>query len=116
VNVTSTFDYFLKTKIAFGPGIILILLSSEIETGSIKSRKPGTIDINNLHKILGYCSKISARLIEKSSGFEFKGSFITCETGSTTLEEQLDIDISTIKGNSFRGEKFWALIVQEYMS
>jgi hypothetical protein len=36
--------------------------------------------------------------------------------GSTTPGEQLYVDISSIKGNSFRGAKFWALIVDDYSS
>jgi hypothetical protein len=130
-NVSLTFDKIMKTKNGFVPGIRLMPVLSDIGTAVVESGKGESIDVNNLHKILGHCGDESTRLTGKAFGFNVTGKFDTCEAcsvakarqknvnkewkgGSTTSGEQLYVDISSIKGNSFGGAKFWALVVDDY--
>jgi hypothetical protein len=47
-----------------------------------KERSKNTIDVNNLHKILGHCGEVSARLTGKALGYEVIGTFDACEVCS----------------------------------
>jgi hypothetical protein len=49
---------------------------------SKKERSKNTIDVNNLHKILGHCGEVSARLTGKALGYEVIGTFDVCEVCS----------------------------------
>jgi transposase InsO family protein len=88
-------------------------------------------DINHLHKLFGHCGQEILNKTIKMYGFKSSGSFDTYEQcaiakarqknvnekwlGSSNLpDERLYIDISSIKERSFGGEKFWALIVDDY--
>ena len=89
------------------------------------------IDINNLHTILGHCGEATARMTGKAHGYDVVGVFNPCEAcsvgkarqkninkewkgGSMTAGERLYVDISSIKGESYGGSKFWALVVDDY--
>jgi transposase InsO family protein len=67
----------------------------------------------------------------KSFGYDVVGNYMTCEAcsvakarrkninkdwkgSSITPGERLYVDISSIKGESYGGSKFWALVVDDY--
>jgi hypothetical protein len=61
-DVTLKFDNLIKTKDDCVPGIRLTPILNDIGTLATVSEKRETVDINNLHKILGHCGEASARL------------------------------------------------------
>jgi transposase InsO family protein len=96
-----------------------------------KGKPKNSINVNNLHKILGHCEEASARLTGKALVYEVIGTFDTCEAcsigkakqkninkqwkgGSSVPGERLYVDISSIQGLSFGRAKFWALIVDDF--
>jgi hypothetical protein len=50
------------------------------------------IDVNNLHKILGHCGEVNARLFVKSYGYEVTGKFDVCEACSIGKARQNNIN------------------------
>ena len=89
------------------------------------------IDINNLHTFLGHCGEATSRMTGKAHGYDVVGVFKPCEAcsvgkerqkninkewkgGSVIAGERLYVDISSIKGESYGGLKFWALVVDDY--
>jgi hypothetical protein len=132
-NVTLTFNKVVRTKIGFVPGIKLLPVLDDAGTSVLETKKRDTIDDNNLHKILGHCGEVNARLTGKAYGYDVTGRFDVCEAcsvgkarqkninkewkrGSLIRGERLYIDISSIKGTSFGGSKFWALIIDDFLS
>jgi hypothetical protein len=122
-NVTLTFDKVVRTKNGFVPGIKLLQVLADVGTSVLETKKRNTIDLNNLHKILGHCGEVNARLTRKAYGNEVTGIFDVCEACSVTKARQKNInkewkggrlihgerlyfDISSIKGTSFGGSKF----------
>jgi hypothetical protein len=80
---------------------------------------------------VGHCAEDTARMTGKSHGHDVVGVIKPCEAcsvakarqkninkewkgGSVTAGERLYVDISSIKGECYRGLKFWALIVNDY--
>ena len=131
-KTTMYFDRILKTKDGFVTGIMLIPMMGNVATTAVETKKT-TININNLHKILGHCGEATARMTGKAHGYDVVGAFKTCEAcsigkarqkninkdwkgGSLTAGERLYVDISSIKGESYGGSKFWALVVDDYSS
>ena len=104
----------------------------DMATTVVDSRKmKNKIDTNNLHTILGHCGEDTARMTGKSHGYDVVGVFKQCEAcsvgksrpkninkewkgGSVTSGERLYVDISSIKGESYGGSKFWSLVVNDY--
>jgi hypothetical protein len=70
-NVVIIFDKCLKYMNGFVPGIKMRPVQADI--GAIvvdnKEKSKNTIDVNNLHKILGHYSEVSARLTGKALGY-----------------------------------------------
>jgi hypothetical protein len=98
----------------------------------VGSRKAETIYVNNLHKILDHCGKVSTRLKGKAFGYEVMGMFETYKArsvgnvrlknvnkewkgGSTTPGEQLYVDISSIKGKHKNGTTPTSLAHEEFI-
>jgi hypothetical protein len=132
-NVTLTFDKVVRTKNGFVPGIKLLQVLGDVGTSVLETKKCETIDVNNLHKTLAHCGEVNTRLTGKAYGYEVTGKFDVCEAcsvaklrqkninkewkgGSSILGERLYVDISSIKGTSFGGAKFWALIIDDFSS
>jgi hypothetical protein len=69
-NVTLTFDKVVRMKNGFVPGIKLLQVSGNVGTSVLETKKRNTIDVNNLHKVLGYCGEVNARLTGKAFGYE----------------------------------------------
>ena len=133
-SVIILFDRFITSKNGSVPVIKMKPLLNAVSATSVESRKgksKNTIEINDLHQILGHCGEASARLTGKALGYEVIGTFDTCEAcsigkarqknvnkdwkgGSLIAGERLYVDISSIQGVSFGGSKFWALIVDDY--
>jgi hypothetical protein len=129
-NVTLTFDKVVKTKNGFVPGIKLLQVLDDVGTSVLETKKRNTIDVDNLHKILGHCGEVNASLTGKAYGNEVTGKFDVCEAcsvskarqkninkerkgGRSIRGERLYVDISSIKGNRFGGAKFWALMIDD---
>jgi hypothetical protein len=132
-NTTLYFDRMLKTKNGFVSGIKLLpILGNNIATTAVEADKvKPKVDINNLHKILGHCGEDATRMTGISFGHDVVGDYKTCEAcsfakarqkninkdwkgSSITPGERLYADISSIKGESYGGSKFWALVVDDY--
>jgi hypothetical protein len=122
-NVTSTFDKVMRTKNGFVPGIKLLQVLGDVGTSILGTKKRDTIDVNNLHKILGHCSEVNTRLTGKAYGYKVTDKFDVCEAcsiakarqkninkewkgGSLIRGERFYVDISSIKGTSFGESKF----------
>jgi hypothetical protein len=132
-NVTITFDKVVRTKNGFVPGIKLLQVLGDVGTSVLETKKHNTIDVNNLHKVLGHCGEVNARLTGKAYDYEVTVKFDVCEAcsvakarlkninkewkeGSLIRGERLYVDISSIKGTSFGKAKFWALIIDDFSS
>jgi hypothetical protein len=132
-STTLSFDRMLKTKNGFVLGIKLLpILGNNVATTAVEAEKvKPKININNLHKILGHCGEMATRMTGKSFGYDVIDDYMTCEAfsvakarqkninkdwkgGSITPGERLYADISSIKGESYGGSKFWALVVNDY--
>jgi hypothetical protein len=102
------------------------------DNGATVVNAKNSINVNNLHKILGHCGEASARLTGKALGYKVNGTFDTCEAcsigkarqksinkqwkgDSSVPGKRLYIDISSIQGVSFGGAKFWALVVDDFL-
>jgi hypothetical protein len=67
-NVTLTFDKVVRKKNGFVPGIKLLQILDDVGTSVLETKKRNTIDVNNLHKVLGHCVEVNARLTGKAYG------------------------------------------------
>jgi hypothetical protein len=128
------FDRCLKSKNGFVAAIKMKAVLADIGATIVnpKKEKPkNSINVNNLHKILGHCGEASARLTGKALGYEVIGIFDTCEAcsigkakqkninrqwkgGSSVPGERLYVDIISIQGACFGGAKLWALVVNDF--
>jgi hypothetical protein len=80
--------------------------------------------------MLGHCGEETLRLTAKANGWELSGKLDVCadcaigkakqkntnkhwSNGSKIPGERLFVDISSIKGESYGGAKFWALVVDD---
>jgi hypothetical protein len=114
-------------------GIYLFPVLSDVYNSVLETKKCETINVNNLHKILGHCGEVNARLTRKAYGYEVTGKFDVCEVcsfgkarhksinkewkgGSSICRERLYVDISSIIGTGIGGSKFWALIIDDFSS
>jgi hypothetical protein len=75
--VTLTFDKVVRTKNGFVPGIKLLQVLGDIGTSVLENKKRDTIDVNNLHKILGHCGEVNARLTGKAYGYELPANLMS---------------------------------------
>jgi hypothetical protein len=129
--VNLTFDKVVRTKNGFAPGIKMLPVLVDVGTLVLETKKREMIDVNNLHKILGHCGEVNTRLTGKAYGYVIAGKFDVCEAcsigkarqknikkewkGRNSIHgERLYVDISSIKGISFGGSKFWALIIHDF--
>jgi hypothetical protein len=81
-NVVILFDRCLKSKNVFVPGIKMRPVLADVGptvVDSKKERSKNTFDVNNLHKSLGHCFEVSARMTWKALGYDVIGAFDTCE-------------------------------------
>jgi hypothetical protein len=123
-NMTLYFDRILRTKNGFASGIKLIPMLGNIVTTAVEVNqvKP-KINIKSLHKMLGHCGKISTTMTVESFGYDVVGNYKTCAScsvararqknsnkywkgGCISPGERLNVDISSIKGESYGGSKF----------
>jgi hypothetical protein len=123
------FDRCLKSKNGLVPAIKMKAVLADIGATVVNAKN--SINVNNLHKILGHCGEASTRLTGKALGYEVIGTFDTCKAcsigkvkqkninkqwkgGSSVPGERLSVDISSIQGVSFGGAKFLALVVDDF--
>jgi hypothetical protein len=74
------FDRCLKSKNGFIPGIKMKAVLPGISATVVDPKN--SINVNNLHKILGHCGEASARLTGKALGYKVIETFDTCEACS----------------------------------
>ena len=65
----------MRTKNGFVPGIKLLQVLGDVGTSVLETKKRNTIYVNNLHKVLGHCGEVNARLTGKAYGYEVTGKF-----------------------------------------
>jgi hypothetical protein len=78
-NVTLTFDKVVRTKNGFTSEIKLFPVLGDVGTSVLETKKRETIDVKNLHKILGHCGEVNTRLTGKPYGYEVTSKFDICE-------------------------------------
>jgi hypothetical protein len=76
-NVNLTFDKVVRTKSGFVPGIKLLEVLGDVGTSVLETKKLNTIDVNNLHKILGHCSEVNARLTGKAYAMKLPANLMS---------------------------------------
>jgi hypothetical protein len=84
------FDRCLKSKNGFVPRIKMKAVLRDIDATVVNAKN--SINVNNLHKILGHCGEASARLTGKVLGYEIIGIFDTCEACSIGKAKQKNIN------------------------
>ena len=89
-----------------------------------------SVDINKAHAMLGHTSMASVKKTAEALGWALTGTEMPCQdcakakakqmkipkksgNNSNTPCERLCIDISSIRGSSFGGAKYWILVVDE---
>jgi hypothetical protein len=103
--------------------------------GLIISLKKGTtikeIDVKKFHEMIGHCD-VGCLKTANIHGLKFKREFKVCEEfavakarqsnvnkdrkgGSQETVERVYLEISSIKGESYSGSCFWALVVDDYI-
>jgi hypothetical protein len=90
--MTLTFDKVVRKKNGFVPGIELLPVLGDVGTSVLETKKCETIDVNNLHKTLGHCGEVNARLTGKAYGYEVTGKFNVCEACSIGKSRQKNIN------------------------
>jgi hypothetical protein len=104
------FDRCLKSKIGFVPAIKMKAVSADIGATVVNTKKgkpKNSINVNNLHKILGHCGEASARLTGKALGYEVIGTFDICEACSIGKAKQKNINKQWKGGSSVPGERLY---------
>jgi hypothetical protein len=94
----------------------LLQVLGDIWTSIMETKKLDTVDVNNLHKILGHCGEVHTRPTGKSYGYEVNGKFDICEVCSVgkARKKNVNKECSSMKGTSFGGSNFWALIIDGF--
>ena len=130
-NFTLSFDYKICTKTGYVAAVeILPVENEEVAAPLLGSEK--TVDINDLHKLLGHVSEEKTRAVAKYYGIKIVGKFETCSACAeakarqlnipkevpedrkcTVAGEKLHMDITSIKARSFGGAKYWLLVLDE---
>jgi hypothetical protein len=75
--VTLTLDKVVRTKSGFIPGIKLLQVLGDVGTSVLETKKRETIDVMNLHKILGHCGEVNARFTGKAYGYEVPANLMS---------------------------------------
>jgi hypothetical protein len=87
--------------------------------------------VNKFHEMIGHCSVDSLKKTANIHGLKLKEEFKVCEDcalakarqrkinknwigGSQLPGERVYLDISSIKGESYGGSCFWALVVDDH--
>jgi hypothetical protein len=91
-NVTLTFDKVVRMNNGFVPGIKLFQVLGDVGTSILETKKRNTIDVNNLHKVLGHCGEINARITGMAYGYEVTGKFDIGEACSFAKTRQKNIN------------------------
>jgi hypothetical protein len=111
-NVTLTLDKVVRTKNGFNSGIKLLRVLIDVGTSVMETKKCDTIDVNNLHEILGHCGEVNARLTGKEYGYEIIGKFDVCEAWSVGKARQKNISKECKGGIPILGEPCMLTLVQ----
>jgi hypothetical protein len=96
------FDRCLKSKNGFVPAIKMKGVLADI--GATVVNANNSINVNNLHKILGHCGEASARLTGKALGYKVIGTFDTYEACSIGKARQKNSNKQWKGGSSVPGE------------
>jgi hypothetical protein len=79
----------------------------DVGTSVLETKKRNTIDVNKLHKVLGHCGEVNARLTGKAYGYEVTSKFDVCEGCSVAKARQKKINKEWKGGSSIRGEHLY---------
>jgi hypothetical protein len=84
-------------------------------------------NLNKFHEMIGHCGVDRLKKTTIIHGLKLKGGFKVCEDfalakarnkdwkgGSQVLGERVYLVISSIKGESYGGSYFWALVVDDH--
>jgi hypothetical protein len=131
-SVSATFDRVIKTVNGSITGIKMTTYDPSVAylaKGSLTSIKE--IDVNKFHEMIGHCCVDRLKKTANIHGLKSKGEFKVCEDyalakarqrnvnkdwkgGSQVPGERVYLDISSIKGESYGGSCFWALVVDDH--
>jgi hypothetical protein len=131
-SVTVTFDRVIKTVNGSISGIKMTTYDPSvayIAKDSLTAIKE--IDVNKSHEMIRHCGVDRLKKTTNIHGLKLKGEFKVCEDcavaksrqrnvskdwkgGSQLPGERVYLDISSIKGGSYGGSCFWALVVDDH--
>jgi hypothetical protein len=131
-SVSVTFDKVIKTVNRSISGIKMTTYDPSVAylaKGSLTAIKE--IDVNKFYEMIGHCGVDRLKKATNIHGLKLKGEFKVCEDcalaktsqrnvnkdwkgGSQVPGERVYLDISSIKGKSYGGSCFWALVVDDY--
>jgi hypothetical protein len=131
-SVSITFDRFIKTVNGSISGIKMTTYDPSVAyfaKGSLIAIKE--IDVNTFHEMIGHCGVDRLKRTANIHGLKLKGEFKGCEDctvakarqrninkdwkgGSQVSGERVYLDISSIKGESYGGSCFWALVADDH--
>jgi hypothetical protein len=100
-----------------------------LSKGSLTAIKE--IDVNKFHEMIGHCGVDRLKKTTNIHGLKLKGEIKVCEDcalakarqrnvnkdwkgGSQVPGERVYLDISSIKGESYGGSCFWALVIDDH--
>jgi hypothetical protein len=106
-------------------------VASIVYIAKVSSNAIKDIDINMFHEMIGHCGVDRLKKTANIHGLKLKGEFKVCEdcevaklrqrnvsedwkSGIQVSGEIVYLDISSIKGESYGGSCFWALVVDDH--
>jgi hypothetical protein len=125
--ISVTFDRFIKTVNGSVSSIKITTYDPSVAylaKGSLTAIKE--IDVNKFHEMIGHCGVDCLKKTENIHGLKLKGEFKVCEVCALAKARQryfnkdwkggrrVYLDISSIKGESYGGSCFWALVVDDH--
>jgi hypothetical protein len=131
-SVSVTFDRVIKTVNGSISGIKMttydpsVAYLAKVSLNAIKE-----IDVNKFHEMIGHCGVDCLKKTANIHGLKLKGEFEVCEDcavakarqrninkdwkgGSQVPGKRVYLDICSIKGGSYGGSCFWALVVDDH--
>jgi hypothetical protein len=131
-SVSITFDRVIKTVNGSISGINMTAYDPSVAylaKGSLTAIKK--FDVNKFHEMIGHCGVECLKKTANIHGLKLKGEFKVCEEyavakarqrsvnkgqkgGSQVPGERVYLDKSSIKGESYGGSCFWALVVDDH--
>jgi len=129
-NFEFTFDRTIKSGNGFILGVEMMRTTSNRETAAVALAAGTKVKYERFHGMVGHLGETRVRAMAKHLGIILTGQASRCEdcavskarqanlnketeNTSETPGERLCFDISSIKGKSIGGARFWLLVVDE---